>query len=119
MRKFDLPDNELFALLQKGEQGAMEYLYDKYAPSLFGVICKLAKDDQLSIAILKKSFIKIWHLASSQATLEGRLFTWMHNITRNVTIEELSKNLQKVPEKKPVVYRVPPALTNWGSIVLS
>ncbi len=89
-------EDELVMLLQKRDQDAFSYLYDNYAPALNGVIFRLVEDKSLSEDILQEAFLKIWNNFSSYDNSKGRLFTWMMNLTRNLTIDTLrSKGYKK------------------------
>lgn len=89
-------EEELVLLLQRQDQQAFAYLYDNYAPALNGVIFRLVEDKSLSEDILQEAFVKIWNNFSSYDKTKGRLFTWMMNLTRNLTIDTLrSKGYKK------------------------
>ena len=94
IQKYD--EDELVILLQRRDQQAFSYLYDNYAPALNGVIFRLVEDKSLSEDILQEAFIKIWNNFSSYDKSRGRLFTWMVNLTRNLTIDTMrSKGYKK------------------------
>ena len=94
IQKYD--EDELVLLLQRQDQHAFSYLYDNYAPALNGVIFRLVEDKALSEDILQEAFVKIWNNFSSYDPAKGRLFTWMMNLTRNLTIDALrSKGYKK------------------------
>lgn len=89
-------EEELVAQLQNRNQQAFAYLYDNYAAALNGIIYRLVEDKELSEDILQEAFVKIWNNFSSYDTTKGRLFTWMLNLTRNLTIDTLrSKGYKK------------------------
>lgn len=89
-------EEELVALLQNKDQQAFAYLYDNYSAALNGVIYRLVEDRELAEDILQEAFVKIWNNFASYDTTKGRLFTWMLNITRNLTIDTLrSKGYKK------------------------
>lgn len=82
--------------LQARSQQAFSYLYDNYAGALNGVITRMVEDATLAEDILQEAFLKIWNNFSSYDASRGRLFTWMVNITRNLTIDTLrSKGYRK------------------------
>ncbi len=84
------------AALQARDQQAFSYLYDNYAGALNGVIFKLVDNRELAEDILQEAFVKIWNNFASYDAGKGRLFTWMINITRNLTIDTLrSKGYKK------------------------
>lgn len=94
LRKYS--EEELILSLQQRDQQAFSYLYDNYAPALNGVIYRMVEEKELAEDILQEAFIKIWDNFSQYDSSKGRLFTWMINLTRNLTIDTLrSKNYKK------------------------
>ena len=89
-------EEELIMLLKAKDQYAFSYLYDNYAGALNAVISRMVDDLQLSEDILQEAFLKIWNNFAQYDSSKGRLFTWMINITRNLTIDTLrSKGFRK------------------------
>jgi RNA polymerase sigma-70 factor, ECF subfamily len=89
-------EEELVLLLQNQDQQAFSYLYDNYSAALNGIIFRMVENRELAEDILQEAFVKIWNNFSSYDTGKGRLFTWMLNITRNLTIDALrSKGYKK------------------------
>ncbi|NOT90641.1 RNA polymerase sigma factor [Ferruginibacter sp.] len=89
-------EEELVEQLHSRNQQAFSYLYDNYAAALNGVIYRLVEDKELAEDILQEAFVKIWNNFSSYDSTKGRLFTWMLNLTRNLTIDTLrSKGYKK------------------------
>jgi RNA polymerase sigma factor (sigma-70 family) len=89
-------EEELILSLQQRDQQAFSYLYDNYAPALNGVIFRMVEEKELAEDILQEAFIKIWDNFTQYDSSKGRLFTWMINLTRNLTIDTLrSKNYKK------------------------
>ena len=89
-------EEELVLELRNRNQQAFAYLYDNYCGALNGVILRLIDDTTLAEDILQEAFVKIWNNFSSYDATKGRLFTWMVNITRNLTIDTLrSKGYKK------------------------
>lgn len=89
-------EEDLIALLKSGDESAFGYLYDHYSGALMGIIFRIINDHQLAEDILQEAFVKIWNNFSSYDDSKGRLFTWMLNITRNLTIDTVrSKGYKK------------------------
>ncbi len=89
-------EDELVLGLQQQDQQAFSYLYDNYSGALFGLIFKMVNDKELAEDVLQEAFVKIWNNFSSYDNSKGRLFTWMINLTRNLTIDTLrSKGYKK------------------------
>ncbi|MEO6221543.1 MAG: sigma-70 family RNA polymerase sigma factor [Ginsengibacter sp.] len=89
-------EEELVYQLKNRDQSAFAYLYDNYSAALFGIIYKMLESRELSEDILQEAFLKIWNNFSNYDSTKGRLFTWMLNITRNLTIDTIrSKGYKK------------------------
>jgi RNA polymerase sigma-70 factor (ECF subfamily) len=89
-------EEELVSRLRSHDQQAFSYLYDNYSAALNGVIYRMVEDRELAEDILQEAFAKIWNNFLSYDTTKGRLFTWMMNLTRNLTIDTMrSKGYKK------------------------
>ena len=92
-------EEELILLLQQQDKAAFSYLYDNYAPALYNIILRMVADVTLSEDILQEAFVKIWNNFTSYDQSKGRLFTWMLNITRNLTIDMMRSKGYKMQRK--------------------
>lgn len=82
--------------LKSGSPAQFSLFYDRYADSLFGVLCRLVKDPEHAADLLQESMLKAWTNATKYDASKGTLFTWLLNITRNQAIDFLrSKNFMK------------------------
>lgn len=89
-------EEELIYLLKNRDQFAFSYLYDNYSAVLFGIIYKMLENREVSEDVLQEAFIKIWNNFTNYDPSKGRLFTWMLNLTRNLTIDTIrSKGYKK------------------------
>ncbi|HEY2581500.1 MAG TPA: sigma-70 family RNA polymerase sigma factor [Mucilaginibacter sp.] len=88
-RKISLSEDELVLALRNREKVAIEALYDRYSSSLYGVISRIIVDTASAEDVLQETFVKIWHSFSGYSAEKGRLFTWMVNIARNLSIDKL------------------------------
>jgi len=118
-RKISLTEEELVLALRNREKIAADALYDMYSSSLFGVISRIITDTAIAEDVLQETFIKIWNSFSSYSAEKGRLFTWMVNIARNLSIDkvrskdfknqsknhELENNVTFIDEQRNTVYK--------------
>jgi RNA polymerase sigma factor (sigma-70 family) len=118
-RKISLSEEELVLALRRREKIAVEALYDMYSSSLYGVIVRIVIDTAVAEDVLQDTFLKIWHSFNSYSAEKGRLFTWMVNIARNLSIDkirskdfknqgknrELENNVAFIDEQRNTVYR--------------
>lgn len=87
--KISLSEEELIAALQRQDKIAAEALYDMYSASLFGVIIRIVQSNEIAEDLLQETFVKIWNSFQSYSSDKGRLFTWMVNIARNLSIDKI------------------------------
>ena len=71
-------------------------LYAAYAPALYGVLLRLVKDPARADDLLQDAFIKIWLNRQHYDPAQGRLFTWLLTITRNVALDELRSRKKRL-----------------------
>jgi RNA polymerase sigma-70 factor (ECF subfamily) len=117
--KISLSEEELVLALRNREKIAIDALYDMYSSSLYGVISRIITDTSIAEDVLQETFIKIWHSFSSYSAEKGRLFTWMVNVARNLSIDklrskdfknqnknqELENNVTFIDEQRSTVYK--------------
>ncbi|HYG38160.1 MAG TPA: sigma-70 family RNA polymerase sigma factor [Cytophagales bacterium] len=80
---------ELVNLLKKKDRKALEYLYDNYSSAIYGIIYKIIRVEDLAEEVLQDSFLRFWNKIEDYNPEKGRLFTWMLNIARNLSIDKL------------------------------
>lgn len=81
-------DNIVDRLLRH-EKAAFEKLYDDYSAAIYGLAFKILKDEALAEDALQETFVRIWRKIQTYDPSKGRLFTWMLNIARNISIDML------------------------------
>lgn len=97
----------LITQLQEGNEKAFEKIYQLYSKSIFGVIFAILKDEKLAEEVLQDVFLKVWEKAPTYEASKGRFFTWILNIARNASLDQLRskayKDLQKNVEDETFV----------------
>ncbi|WP_316793463.1 RNA polymerase sigma factor [Pedobacter frigoris] len=88
-KKISLSEEELVSKLKSQDTIAIQALYDMYSGALLGVISRIIQQTEVAEDLLQETFIKIWNSADSYDSSKGRLFTWMMNIARNLSIDKL------------------------------
>lgn len=74
--------------LRNKEKAGAEALYDMYSSSLYGIIFRIVQHEEIAEDLLQDTFVRIWNSFSSYDESKGRLFTWMVNIARNISIDK-------------------------------
>lgn len=103
-----LPDEDIIALLQEGNQQAVAAMVTKYGEALLGVIMKIVASKEIGEEVLQDVFVKAWKNKNRYNSNRGRLFTWLINIARNAAIDHvrLKKNQRhrQTAQLDPTVY---------------
>jgi RNA polymerase sigma factor (sigma-70 family) len=94
-----ISEEDLIALLRAQDKRAVSVLYDKYAAALYGVVLKIVKEEEIAEDVLQEAFVKIWSTFDSYDASKGRLFTWMLNVTRNLSIDKIRSKQYRVGSK--------------------
>ncbi|HEY4148832.1 MAG TPA: sigma-70 family RNA polymerase sigma factor [Chitinophagaceae bacterium] len=80
-------EQELVALLKAKDDSSFSYLYDHYSGALYSIILQIVVDQQMASDTLQEVFVNIWKKIESYDSSKGRLFTWMLNVARNLSID--------------------------------
>ena len=96
-------EKELIALLKQRDEKAFSYLYDNYSGALYSIIIQILENAELASDVLQEVFINIWRKIDTYDAAKGRLYTWMLNISRNASIDQLrSKNYQNSQKNQSI-----------------
>ncbi|MGV3767206.1 MAG: RNA polymerase sigma factor [Chitinophagaceae bacterium] len=88
-------EQELVSLLKAKDGNAFSYLYEHYSGALHNIVLQIVTDGETARDVLQEAFVNIWKKIDSYDPQKGRLFTWMLNVTRNLSIDTVrSKGFQ-------------------------
>jgi RNA polymerase sigma factor (sigma-70 family) len=114
-RRIRISEEELIRLLTERSERGLEILYDNYSAALYGVIFRLVQQDDVAEDILQETFIRIWKNFIQYKAEKGRLFTWMVQVARNLSLDKLrSKEFQNAGKNQDIgkaVFSGDPALS--------
>lgn len=75
---------------------ALSYLYENYSGAIYGSILRIVIDEKVAQEVLQDAFMRFWDKIDQYNSSKGRFFTWMVNISRNLSIDRLrSKEMKK------------------------
>ena len=103
-------EKEIVKLLTLGDKKAITLLYENYSDTLFGVIKKIIKDEDIAQDVLQETFVKIWRYSKKYDASKAKLFTWLYRIAYNTAIDKVrslkSKNGKEVQIETSAVYKI-------------
>ncbi len=73
-----------------GDQKAYEYLVKKHRPSVFHIINRMIRNDDISAELVQETFMKAFSSLASYRS-EYRFSTWLYKIAANTSIDHLRK----------------------------
>ena len=82
-----LSDEALAARVARGESGALEALYDRYAATVLGISLKILGDRAAAEDMLQETFWRVWRSAASYQSQRGTFTGWLFRIARNLAID--------------------------------
>lgn len=98
-----LSEQELITLLKERSDKGFNYLYDNYAPALYGVILRIVRDKEYADEVIQEVYLKIWRYVTQFDSEKGRLYTWMTNVARNTAIDFIrSKGFQNEQKNEAI-----------------
>lgn len=77
----------LVQMIKAKEEKGFNTLYDNYSSSLYGILLKIVRHNDVADDLLQDTFVKIWQHIDKFDAAKGTLFTWMLNIARNLAID--------------------------------
>ena len=92
-------EESLIAGLKGHTNEAFEYLYLNYKNALYTVVKQFIDDEEISNDVLQDVFIAVHKNIEKYDATKGRLFTWLHTLTRNTTINTLRSKAYKSEQK--------------------
>lgn len=102
-----ISEAELIRLLSEKDKLGIDYLYNNYSASLYGVIFRIVKSETLAEEVLHDCFLRVWDKINDYDAKKGKLFTWMVNIARNLAIDKTrSKEFKTIAKSEDIQLNV-------------
>jgi RNA polymerase sigma-70 factor (ECF subfamily) len=84
-------DAQLLALIGRGENWAVSEIYNRYARLVFLIALRILSDRASADEIVQGVFTKVWQHARNYRVERGKFSTWLTNISRHESIDELRR----------------------------
>jgi RNA polymerase sigma-70 factor (ECF subfamily) len=91
-------DADLITLVTRGDQDALEVLYERYSRAVYSFSLRIVGDAQVAEEILQEVFVRAWQQGGSFQAARGSLITWLLSITHNLSIDEVRRRKRR-PQK--------------------
>jgi RNA polymerase sigma factor (sigma-70 family) len=92
----DLTDDDLVKQAQIGDHDAFEMLVERYSASLFLLICRIVRDEDIAHDVLQHVFIQLY-CSLPKLLARGTIRPWLSQVARHRSIDELRR-------KRPIFF---------------
>ena len=87
-------DAQLMLALQRGEEGAFDVLFDRWAPRLLAFLGRMVGDRAVAEELLQETFLRVYR-ARERYSVDGRFSTWLFTIAANTARNELRRPFRR------------------------
>ena len=84
-------DAGLLTRVQRGDEGAMAELFDRYSKIVYSVSLRVLRDPAAAEDVLQEIFLQIWRQPAKFVSARGSLGGWLSVVTRNRSIDKLRR----------------------------
>jgi RNA polymerase sigma-70 factor (ECF subfamily) len=87
----ELDDATLLALVERGDEGAMASLFDRYSKVVYSVALRVLHDPASAEDVLQEIFMQVWRSPERFVATRGSLGGWLAVVSRNRSIDALRR----------------------------
>jgi len=88
-----LADEELMALVAKGQARAFETIYDRHGGAAFSLAYRMCGSRSLAEDVAQEAFLSIWRAGGRYDRARGSVRTWVLGIVHNRAIDALRRTV--------------------------
>jgi RNA polymerase sigma-70 factor, ECF subfamily len=86
-----LADEDLMALVQRGDARAFEAIYDRHASVAFSLAYRIAGNRNVAEDIVQEAFLSVWRSGVRYQPERGNLRSWLLSVVHNRAIDSLRR----------------------------
>ncbi len=103
------PEGELLERVRRGDESAMEELYDRFAPVVYSAALRVMGEPAAAEDVLQEVFVQLWRNPSAFDASRGSLAAWLAVIARHRAIDHRRRRRPET-DFEEVVLSVDPGL---------
>jgi RNA polymerase sigma factor (sigma-70 family) len=100
--KAEPTDEQLISAICKGEEYAIEILYERYHRYVYSLAYRILHDPQAAEDIVQDTFLSIWRKASSYQAQHGSVHSWLQAIVRHKAIDKVRAAVHRDQQWTPL-----------------
>src|SRR5580692_6508293 len=90
----ELADEDLMALVRRGETVAFEVIYDRHCGVAFSLAYRICGTRSAAEDVVQESFLSLWRSGARYDRTRGSVRTWVLGIVHNRAIDSLRRSVQ-------------------------
>ena len=94
----DLEDERLVQRVARGDERALEQLYDRYGQAVYSLALRIVRDPETAEDLAQEVFVRLWRYAHTYEPTRGRFVGWLLGIAHNLALNEV-RRWQSRPQK--------------------
>jgi RNA polymerase sigma-70 factor, ECF subfamily len=88
-----LADEDLMALVQRGDARAFEAIYDRHGSAAFSLAYRIAGNRTVAEDIVQEAFLSVWRSSVRYQAERGNLRSWLLSVVHNRAIDALRRQV--------------------------
>ena len=80
-------DVELMRRLARGDERALQSLYDRYASAVMGLALKILGEQEPADEVVQETFWRAWSRADTYQAERGAALSWLFGIAHHLSID--------------------------------
>ena len=102
LAKLEPMDEQLISAICKGEESAIEVLYERYHRYAYSLAYRILREPVASEDIVQDAFLSIWRKASSYQAQNGSVQSWTQAIVRHRAIDKIRASAHREYQWTPL-----------------
>ena len=95
-------DEQLISAICRGEESAIEVLYERYHRYTYSLAYRILRDPVAAEDIVQDAFLSIWRKASSYQAQNGSVQSWIQAIVRHRAIDKIRASAHREYQWTPL-----------------